>query len=70
MTQRTKNLPAILSAEKKITFRLDLRLLATENTEKILEDVFRREYNALREGLFVLMLCRCAFRYSPLALQV
>ena len=34
----------VLSTEKKITFRRDLRLLATENTEKILEDVFRREY--------------------------
>ena len=34
----------ILSTEKKITFRRDLRLLTTENINKILEDVFRREY--------------------------
>ena len=35
---------AILSAEKKITFRRDLELLPTENTKRTLEDVFRREY--------------------------
>ena len=34
----------ILSAEKKITFLHDLRLLPTENLEGILEDVIRREY--------------------------
>ena len=34
---------AYLGAEKKITFRRDLRLLPTENTNKILEVVFRRE---------------------------
>ena len=33
-----------ISAEKKITFLHDLRLLPTENLEGILEDVFRREY--------------------------
>ena len=40
--------PIILSAEKKITFLHDLRMLPTENLEGILEDVFRREY--IREG--------------------
>ena len=38
----------ILSAEKKITFLHDLRLLPTENLERILEDVFRREYIYVR----------------------
>ena len=38
-------LPAILSAEKKITFRRDLGLLPTENSRRTMEDVFRREYN-------------------------
>ena len=37
---------AILSAEKKITFRSDLGLLTTENFRRIVEDFFRREYKA------------------------
>ena len=34
----------ILNAEKKVTFRRDMRLLLTENLKKTLEDVVRREH--------------------------
>ena len=44
---------------KKITFRCNLRLFPTENTEKIMEDVFRREYNT------ILQVCLQAVRAPP-----